>query len=183
MKSWLIGLSIGSLVFTLVGCDSDDPDRADPGDDCSAPSDPSGEGGAGPGGTENEGGAPAVTCEPPREPACQEGLAIDGSYTDAFDGHHTVTASAWLMGESAFHVAAFHNEEHWLIARNDEANEFSPCLWSRFDWVESEGALYFCQTAFDAPSEDAARKTEAADPSDPGTTGCGNFPWSELTAQ
>jgi hypothetical protein len=138
---------------------------------------PSGAGGAGgvssgAGGTSDGAGGAGVSVR---------GIAIQGSYTDNFDGSHVITNSEWTSGSSVFHIAAFDNSAHFIIARNDQSNLFNPCLWSRFDWTVSEGALYYCQTAYDAESQAAALAKTAADSSDL-AKGCSGFSWSQLTA-
>src|SRR6187399_1631604 len=40
-------------------------------------------------------------------------ISLVGSYTDNYDGTHTVTPSAWLMGDSVFHLLEFSNDEGW----------------------------------------------------------------------
>ena len=56
--------------------------------------------------------------------------------------------------------------------------------------MNHDGELYFCQTAYDAASAEAAQDTPRGDDTDPGTGGCGapnppdspnGFPWSKLT--
>jgi hypothetical protein len=114
-------------------------------------------------------------------------LAIEGSYADGFGGHQVITGSSWTsasdFGGAVYHIAAYSNREHWIVARNDQTNSFNPCLWSRFDWTEQGGVLYYCQAAFAAESEEAARAVPASDASDPATKGCGSFPWSALTPE
>lgn len=110
-------------------------------------------------------------------------LAIEGSYVDEYMGHHVVTSSAWTSSGAVYHISAFNNAQHWVVARNDQANGFFPCLWSRFDWTEKGGVLYYCTTAYNAESEEAALAAPAANASDPEATGCGNFPWTSLTAE
>jgi hypothetical protein len=115
-------------------------------------------------------------------------LAIEGRYSDGFGGHQVITGSSWTsasdFGGAVYHIASYSNREHWIVARNDQTNDFNPCLWSRFDWTEQGGVLYYCQTAFAADSEEAARAVPASDASDPATKGCGgSFPWSVLTPE
>jgi hypothetical protein len=110
---------------------------------------------------------------------------IAGRYSDAFGGSHTVTATRWEQsGEgyaSGFAFTLVNNAEDWAVAQNDATNEFSPNLYSRFEWVEVGGVLYYCQSAFDAATEEAAIESARPARSDPATTGCGTFPWSALT--
>ena len=117
----------------------------------------------------------------------QAPLSIIGVYTDGWGGEHTITADDWTIGytgsdPSVFAILSFDNTDKYVIAQNDVANTYSPELFSRFDWTEPDGALYYCQTAYAAETEQAAMDTVAADATDL-TTGCGSFPWSELTAQ
>jgi hypothetical protein len=114
-----------------------------------------------------------------------DSLEIVGSYTDGFGGTHDITETTWTQGgfgePSVFHIASFDNEAGNVIAENDAANEFSAGLWSRFDWTEVDGALWFCQSAFDAADQAAAEAATPADPAGLETDGCGGFAWSELT--
>jgi hypothetical protein len=167
-------------------------------------------GGAGGAAGEGQAGTPGITCEPPEPPLVgaggasgaggagsgaggeagapliSSGLAIAGSYVDNWDGHHMISSVAWTGGGSAYHIAAFDNAERWIVAQNDQRNEFNPCLWSRFDWTEADGVLYYCLSAYNAESQAAALATPAADSSDPATKGCGalpGFPWTSLMPQ
>lgn len=120
---------------------------------------------------------PEITGEP---------LEIIGDWVDDFGGTHAVTAQTWTMGQTmsgVFHISQYDNDENWLVAHNDADNAFSPDLWSRFDWTESGGELYNCQTVYDAATEEDARNAPPADPADPATGGCQGFAWSKLTAQ
>lgn len=109
-------------------------------------------------------------------------LDIRGDWTDNFGGTHSVREWTWNMGETGtFHVSAYSNDDRVIIAQNDAANQYNADLWSRFDWTEQEGLVYFCQTAYAAATKAEAEATEAADPTDPATTGCGGFSWSSLT--
>jgi hypothetical protein len=111
--------------------------------------------------------------------------AIVGSYTDSWGGTHRVDAYRWIMqsgaSASVFVFTRFDNDAMYAIAQNDEANEYGPGLWSRFDWTEYEGELYYCSTAYDAASEQDALDTPRADDTDPTSGGCGDFAWSQLT--
>ena len=129
-----------------------------------------------------------ATCDGVPEAACCAdetscAIAIAGDYVDGFGGSHVVTSETWTMGESVFHLTLVDNDAGVAVAHNDASNEWSPSLWSRFEWMTTgEGQLYFCQSAFDAATEDAAWAMEAADASDPGSAGCSGFAWSDLSA-
>lgn len=109
------------------------------------------------------------------------GLAIAGSYTDDFGGTHEITDTVWTMdGVGVFNISQYDNDGMWLVAQNDSSNAFSPDLWSRMDWTVDGTDLYFCQTVFDAPTEqDAIDATPAA--ANDLAAGCGGFPWSQLS--
>jgi len=109
-------------------------------------------------------------------------LAIVGTYTDPYGGTHVITTETWTQ-IGVFEITRFSNEDRWLVARGVATNEYNPCLWSRFDFANYLGSLYFCQSVFDATSEAEALAAPAADASDPTTSGCGNYPWSMLTPQ
>ncbi len=128
---------------------------------------------AGSAGAGGSGGAPVAST-----------LAIAGVYDDDFGGGHEIDESVWLQGVSgsvsSFAVTQFDNDNRVLIAQNDDNNDFNPGLWSRFDWTRFDGALYFCQSLFDGASEADAVAATPADATDPTSTGCGGFGWSQL---
>ena len=112
-------------------------------------------------------------------------LAIIGLWADDYGGEHDIDGQRWQMGygpsASRFHVAHYDNTARWLVARNDEGNQWSPSLWSRFDWTWQADELWYCQSAFDAASEQDALAAPPADAGDPTSSGCGGFAWSRLT--
>lgn len=116
----------------------------------------------------------ATTGEPVEAPE------IAGAYTDEYGSMHTVDALAWTIDTAVFHVLAVDNAADHLVAQNDAANEYFPELYSRFDWHVEDKAVYYCQTAYDAPSEAAAEATTPADGADL-VMGCAGFPWTLLT--
>ncbi len=114
-----------------------------------------------------------------------EDLSIAGSYTDEFGVDHTIDELEWVQvsayGTLSFAVLSFDNAGQALIAQNGSSNAFNPDLYSHFDWVEgTDGDLFYCQTAFDAATEEAAENTPRADDSDPANAGCGGFAWTNL---
>ena len=110
---------------------------------------------------------------------------LAGNYTDGFSPH-LIEGDRWRMGEgemtSQFILTTVDNEADFAIARNDDGNEFSPGLWSRFEWIgNGEGTFFYCQATYDAPTADAAHGA-TVDRAAPETGGCGMFGWSTLTA-
>ncbi len=111
-------------------------------------------------------------------------LSINGAWLDGWGGDHDVNAFAWTSGTSRFDITTADDGAGWLVAQNAATNEWSPGLWSRFDWTwDGDGGLWYCQTAYAATTEAEAIATPAADATDPATTGCGSFSWSALTAE
>ncbi len=114
------------------------------------------------------------------------GLEIAGSYMDEWGISHEISDDAWKMDTGmgsvdTYHVLSFDNDANYLVAQNDAQNAFNPNLYSRFDWTEFDGALWYCQTVFDAATPQDAENATPADPTDPSVGGCGSFPWTNLT--
>ena len=110
-------------------------------------------------------------------------LSIDGDWLDGWGGTHSIDAFAWVSGSSRFDIAQADDAAGWLVAENAATNEWSPGLWSRFDWTwDTDGLLWYCQTAYAAETFEAARDTPAANAESPGTTGCGGFSWTSMAA-
>lgn len=113
-------------------------------------------------------------------------LALAGDYTDQWGTEHAIDEVTWVQvwpggyGDAEFAISEWSNAERFVIAENTVGAYFVGA-WSRFDWAEAGGHLYYCQTAYDAADEDAARATPAADATDPTSSGCGGFPWTDLT--
>jgi hypothetical protein len=107
-------------------------------------------------------------------------IAIAGDWADSWGGTHAVSNEAWRSGGSTFVIATYDNAAGMAVAQNGVDNEWNPGLWSRFDWTwTDDGALYYCQTAYDAASQEAAAATPAADATNL-SSGCGGFSWTEL---
>ena len=108
-----------------------------------------------------------------------------GEYIDNYDTRHTITYNSWTQGEgdsaSLFHISQYDNDAMWMVAQNNSENAWNSDLWSRFDWTWHEGELWYCQTTYDAATEDDALATAAADATDPANGGCNGFSWSKLT--
>lgn len=108
--------------------------------------------------------------------------AIIGTYSDAWGGSQTINEDTWADGYGAiFHISQYDNNGGFLIAQNDAANEYNPELWSKFQWTTTDDALYYCQSIYDAATEEDAMGANA-DASDL-VTGCGGFGWTELRTE
>jgi hypothetical protein len=187
LKLFLILLTLSLAITTAVGCGDDDDDgSAGSGGSAGSAGSAGQADGAGSGGTE----ADASTGEEPdastgeQPDASVEALEIAGTYSDDFGGSHEITSDSWTQvyesGTSVFNISQVSNKDSYLIAQNDADNEYNPELWSRFDWTERDGSLWYCQTVFDAETEQEALDADPADDSDPANGGCGGFAWTEL---
>ena len=120
-------------------------------------------------------------------PTPSDPLEIIGTYQDAYEIVHTISAESWSQvsadGTYSFSISTYDNSEMWLVAQNSEENEFSAGLWSRFDWRQEGEQLWYCQTRFDAVSEEEAINNESANGDDLEGEGCNGFPWSALSPQ
>jgi len=116
---------------------------------------------------------------------------ISGIYIDNFSGWHSVGGEAWLsFGSSSqliFSVCSVDNDRDFLVAQNAPGNDFNPGLFSRFEWLEENNQIFYCQQVFDASSAAEAvdfSRYPAADSSNANDEGCGadgQFPWSQLS--
>ena len=109
-------------------------------------------------------------------------LEIAGKYIDNYKSSHVISSFEWINESLVYNISQYDNEQGFIIAQNDNGNEWNPKKWSRFDYTEKDGVLYYCQTAYDAETEEAALATPAPDKTDPATSGCGSSPWTELKA-
>jgi hypothetical protein len=128
----------------------------------------------------------------PKPDDTQGPLAIVGTYTDAYGTNHVITQTTWTQTyctsisscvpqTDTYTIAFYSDPSEFLVAQNGPNNAFNLNLWSRFDWVTSQGHLYYCQTAFDAATEADALETARSDDSNPAIGGCGGaFAWTPL---
>lgn len=108
-------------------------------------------------------------------------MDLTGSYDDQYDTSHKVSPFSWTTsGGSIFTVSQHDNDSAWVIAQNASTNDWSPDLWSKFQWAtDADGGLHYCQSVFGAATEDEAISGETADVNDL-VAGCGGFPWTAL---
>ena len=103
----------------------------------------------------------------------RESLDIEGTWEDEWGGTQDVSAFDW-NGNA---ITQAHNDEGWLIAQNGP-DSWSPDLWSKYEWTwDEEGNLYYCQSTYDAETEEDAVSAARADAGDLGA-GCGGFGWT-----
>lgn len=119
------------------------------------------------------------------EDSGSHGIEIAGTWADAWGNTHTITDTTWVTTggdgtRSSYSLSSYDNSADFTVGQNASDNLYFPGLWSRFDWTNSGGTLYYCQSAYDAADESDATNS-SADRSSPTTGGCGGFPWSVLT--
>ena len=115
--------------------------------------------------------------------------SIIGKFTDDWDAQHDITAVSWTTGyagsdPSVSWFRELSNSSGYLLAQNDAKYSYYPGLFSRFDFfTDTDKTLYYCQSAYNAATFEAAKATAAADRTDL-VTGCGGGnPWSKLTVK
>lgn len=113
-------------------------------------------------------------------------MSLTGQWVDSFGQSQSFVDGIWTLDTGEFGIftgtiESYSNAEEYFISLNAEDNGDTAGLYSRVDWTWSDGAFFYCQTAFDAADAAAAEAVERADDSDPANAGCGDFAWSELS--
>lgn len=112
---------------------------------------------------------------------------VVGRFKDDYNTTHVITAAQWRHGSAAlYEIVEWHPDQQFFIAHNAATNPSDPGKWSRVDWTEikSDGgqANYewaYCMSAYDAPTQDAARAVTIAKRETP-KTGCNGFPFTRM---
>lgn len=149
-----------------------------------------GTGGTGTGGNGGNGGM--LSCEPEDGSEAWGGaggvggagaVAIFGDWTDQYGSTYSVDESTISSSYTTYDVVGISESGEYIVALNAEDAGYYPCLYSRFDWTEDDGNVYWCRSVLDAASVEEALARPAADRDDL-EAGCGSgFPWSQLTPQ
>ena len=104
-------------------------------------------------------------------------LDIAGSYVDEWGSTHDVSPFAW----NANTVTQYDNIAQFIIAQNSSDDEWSPDLWSKYNWATDDaGDLFYCQIAYAEATEADALAVTDADGSDL-AAGCNGFSWTNMT--
>ena len=67
----------------------------------------------------------------------------------------------------------------WAVANNGP-DSWGAGLWSKYDWTRDSMGVYYCQSTYAADTESDALSAVSANSSDL-DSGCGGFPWSEMS--
>ena len=105
---------------------------------------------------------------------------ITGTYLDNYGGLQAILEKYWVSGRLVFETCSVDNAKKRVIAWNGLRDPYNPGKFSRFEWLNFKGRLWYCQSVFNAASETDAEAASPADPSDPRIGGCGQFEWSTL---
>ncbi len=119
-------------------------------------------------------------------------LILVGDWLDNFGMNHTISGETWFQSTDGFpeydynfEISQFSNVEMWVSAQNDTDNPTGGDKWSRIDWTWYDAGsgleLWYCQTVYDADTENDALSAARADETDPSSGGCGASSWSKLT--
>ncbi len=111
-------------------------------------------------------------------------ISIAGEWADKWDTDHSIDNDEWVQDSSLYtsvaHLAAFNNEEMWAVGQNDSNDSYNANKWSRFDWAYVGADLFYCQTVFDAETQEVAEAATRAESTNPEASGCGTFAWTKL---
>lgn len=85
-----------------------------------------------------------------------DALELVGQWEDVFGDRHQVTETTWQNPTGLFHIQTYDNDVGRLIALNDVNNSFNANKYSVFEWLESDGQKFLCQSGLEAETfEDA----------------------------
>lgn len=106
-------------------------------------------------------------------------IEVEGEWTDNYGGSNTITVMAW----GAQRIHKYDNDANWAVTQNAADAEYSPSKFNYVVWTETvDGSFWTCTVAFDIETlEEATAVENTSDDSDPGTAGCGDFPWTQMT--
>jgi hypothetical protein len=111
----------------------------------------------------------------------EEPLEIVGTYTTEYGETVEISDTGWIhdageWGVFTWVITAFDNKNGFLIGQSDDDDN-----WDRFEWTRANDSLYYCQSVFDAASEEDAAEGENRADSEDLAEGCGEgFSWTEL---
>jgi hypothetical protein len=111
-------------------------------------------------------------------------VSIDlmGDWVDGWGSTHSISDDTWSYDGIPYHISVFDNDVNFAVAENGVGAWVVG--WSRFDWAtDADGNHFYCQTTYDAATEEAALAATISVATDL-TTGCGTggFPWTALTS-
>ena len=122
---------------------------------------------------------PSSQNPPPMTPQTPDDIAIAGFWLSNWGDTAQVTKTHW--GSAA--IIEFDNAMRWAVTQNPADAEWNPGKYNKIVWTPMAGrSFYFCTVDFGLDTAAAAKGTsKTADDSDPGSSGCGMFAWTQLS--
>jgi hypothetical protein len=114
--------------------------------------------------------------------ACGGGaIELVGTYSSNFGSDETITEEKW--GDAT--LEDWDNGANWAVTRNPDDAEYFPGKYAKVVWTEpAGGSFYYCTVAYGLDTlEAAATSTQAADATNPDTSGCSGFSWTKLSVK
>jgi hypothetical protein len=105
-------------------------------------------------------------------------IEIEGDYSSAF-GMESISSHLW----GTYTVHEYDNGANWAVTQNPDDDMFNPSKFNKVVWTEpSAGRFFYCIVDFGRDTlEQAKSSSMTADSSNPAVSGCGAFPWTELS--
>ena len=81
-------------------------------------------------------------------------------------------------------IHRYSNQDNELYFQNSATDPYNPLKYGRIDWTEIDrGSFYYCISVYGKDSLALVEEDRTqVDSSDPEIGGCGDFPWTHLTA-
>lgn len=132
----------------------------------------------------------AIEVKPEPTPAVQPpgsgtGFSLVGNYTDNYAGDHRFTATAWESFGCTKTVVSYDNTTRSFIYQEAlSASCFNQGKYGKVYWttIQANGSFFLCENVYGKNSA-AEAQNDSAPPSEtnPATSGCGGFSWSQMT--
>lgn len=105
---------------------------------------------------------------------------ISGTWTSNFDEEYTFSEETIESPYSTFIVVAIGDD--YIICQNDADDAYNPSLYSKFVFTNiTAGNFNYCQSFFNAASQEDIENAEEPSDSSDLDSGCGGFSWSYMT--
>lgn len=107
------------------------------------------------------------------------GIEVAGTWNSNFGGSETITDDAW----NGAAIIEFDNTTNFVVTQTPADSEFNPSKFNKLVWTEpANNAFYYCFVDFGRDTAEQARtSTQTADATEPASSGCGGFSWTELS--
>ena len=106
---------------------------------------------------------------------------------DAEGGTYALTPTLWTItpsggSPSTFSITKLHTNNQFAVGQNGESNPEYPSLWSRFEWIPTQGgSVFLCHRVQDGSDSVSTGGVSPADPSNPSVEGCRDQAWTALS--